>query len=128
MKHILFLLLAISFNALADSITVDPNIKPEQIINCTLPTEREDNAPLDVSEILNINWYIGMASGDYMEKIPTETCQITLDLTQYADGKYYIAATTVDTDFRESGYSAESDMTVKRQTPPARMAAPAFVR
>jgi len=128
MKHTLFLLLAISFNVLADSITVDPNIKPEQIINCTLPTEREDNTPLDVSEILNINWYIGTTSGDYIEKIPTEICQIILDVTQYPDGKYYIAATTIDTDFRESVFSIESDMTVKRQTPPARMAAPAFVR
>jgi len=115
-KLLLTLLLLISTSAYA----VDPDITPVTTINCAMPIEREDGTALALDEIAEVRFYSGTATGSYtLPMQPNNVCQKVIDNTALADGDYFYVFTVVDTDSRESKYSAEKVHTVKRVKPPA---------
>lgn len=117
-KYILAGILGLfSVNTLAD-LTVDPNINSNVEITCTLPVEREDGTPLAVGEIATINFHAGTTSGNYTDTITRAVCNLSVDATALADQSFYYVATVVDTEGRESMYSAEFVLTVQRVKPP----------
>ena len=118
-KLILALALLMPFTVMAD-ITVDPTIESSYTLSCTQPIAREDNTPLAFGEIAQNTFYVGTATGNYTDTIPNlpPTCSLTVDATAVADGNYYYVVTVVDTDGRESTYSQEIVVTVKRVKPP----------
>ena len=78
MKHILFLLFLIPFNAHA----VDPAVEPYSKYEWDVPTQRADEAgtPLPPEEIAGYKVFWGNAAGDYQFEI---TPMLTVP---YADG------------------------------------------
>lgn len=118
-KYILMGLLALPITTLAD-ISVDPTIEPSYSITCTQPVEREDGSVLDIGEIAENRFYVGLSTGNYTDTISNmpPTCSLTVDATAVADGQYFYVATVVDTDGRESLYSTELVVTIKRVKPP----------
>lgn len=100
------------------NVTVDPTLEPNVTINCAMPVEREDGTPLALNEIAEVRFYSGTQSGVYTNTQNSSVCQLVVDATVLADGAYYYVVTAVDTDARESGYSVEKVVTVKRVKPP----------
>ena len=58
MKYLILLLL--SFNAFANSLTFDPTIEGQTTltITCEYPIEREDGIALAISEIAKVNFFV----------------------------------------------------------------------
>ena len=72
------------------------------------PSEREDGTVLILSEIAGFRVHYGTSSGNYSDTIEINdhtTTQAVLD--SIPSGTYYVVVTTLDTDGRESIFSAE---------------------
>lgn len=79
------------------------------------PAEREDNSVLMPNEISSFYVYYGTEAGNYPNKVSIDSCACSLEgaqLTNISPGQYYVVITTVDSDGRESGYSAEVVVTI----------------
>ena len=127
MKHLILLLL--SFNAFANSLTFDPTIPGQTTltITCEYPIAREDGTALAINEIAKVNFFVEKNGvGGYLPAGENMTaCKQVYDLSQVPDGVYVYAVTAVDTDGRESQFSATNvNATVKRL---ANLNAPASV-
>ena len=70
------------------------------------PTEREDSTPLNQNEISGYRIYFGVKSGTYTDSITVNDGSATSYKYTSPTDKYAVM-TTVDTDGRESKYSAE---------------------
>ena len=111
MKHLLLLLLLLSFNAFAEPALLfgEP------------PVQREDGAPFDIAaELEGFNVYCGTASGDYVNTYTFTGYQ--LPVTEWAvdlpNGVSYCVVTAVDNDGRESTYSQEVTIAMSGKYPP----------
>ena len=74
------------------------------------PSEREDNTPISLAEIAGYRIYFGATQGDYPNLIEiNDAYDNDFDIIDMnlPTGTYYAVVTTVDTDGRESAYSAE---------------------
>ena len=90
----------------AEAAPIDPGLQPETIVNCVLPTEREDNTPFDFStDGEAIVWYFGFSPGNYTQSVTTPACQWIIDNKVYPAGSLYFVAATKDKDGRESVFS-----------------------
>lgn len=106
-------------NANAASFSIDPDTKSTGTITCVDPISREDGTPLAIDEIATRRWYVGTSPGNYTDTAAdTSTCSVVIDYSAIPDGMYYYVATVIDTDGRESMYSEEIDVTVKRVAKP----------
>lgn len=120
LKLILPLLLLLSFST--NAVTLDPTIEGQKVftITCKYPIEREDNTPLSIDEIAQINFFVEKDGvGGYLPAGENTTaCRQVYDTTLISDGVYVYAATVVDTDGRESLYSESVTLTIKRLVNP----------
>jgi len=73
------------------------------------PAEREDNAPISLSEIAGFKVYFGTAQGQYSNNIViNDGSAVGHTLTSMPAGDtYYVVITTLDTEGRESQFSPE---------------------
>ena len=98
------MLLGVSFGAQA----VDPKLEPMTEFTCQLPTEREDGTPLVAGEIVEVRFHYGSVSGVYDVVESRTVCAWVYDnTTNPEDNTLYVVVTAVDSDGRESSYSAE---------------------
>jgi len=71
------------------------------------PSEREDNTGMTLSEIAGFRIYYGAESGSYSNTIDIVDRSVTrASLAGVPSGTYFVVMTTVDTEGRESSYSA----------------------
>ena len=71
--------------------------------NCTAPTQREDNTPIQPTEISHFNAYLTDGTpNNYIHTVESKTCSFTLPLLAKPRD---VVFTAVDTDGRESVYS-----------------------
>ncbi len=110
------------FSANVSAVVVDPAITPSATIVCAYPIAREDGTPIAISEIATIMFYVGRLTGDYQDQVasavPIPGCKLAIDVTKVLDGDYFYVMTAIDTDGRESSYSSEITLTVKRIAKP----------
>ncbi len=118
-------LLLTSFDAYAVNLILDPTIEGQKnfTVTCEYPVEREDNTPLDVSEIAKVNFFVEKnGAGGYLPAGENTTaCRQVYDISEIPDGVYIYAATVTDTDGRESIYSSADNvvnLTIKRLASP----------
>ena len=72
------------------------------------PAEREDNSSISLSEIAGYQVFYGKEQGLYSSSITINDGTATgYTFTSLPAGTYYFAVTTIDTEGRESQYSAE---------------------
>ncbi len=72
------------------------------------PSEREDGSGLSLSDIDGFRVYYGTKSGEYSNTIDINNRTVTqMALDSIPSGTYYVVVTTLDTDGRESIFSAE---------------------
>ena len=88
-------------------------------ITITAPKSREDGSTsISLTEIDSYRVYYGTVAGDYQSQVDLPpVANQTFDLTDLAldSGVYYSVVTTVDTEGRESLYSAEIQVEIYRQ-------------
>ena len=93
------------------STSAPPVIVDPPTLELTQPTQREDGSALSPSEIDSYRVYYGTAAGDYQIQVDIDPVNIEADLESLIGdldtGIYYSVVTTVDTEGRESLYSAE---------------------
>ena len=81
----------------------------------TAPTTNESGAPLALAEISGYRVYYGTSPGAYSGEVAvscsTQECEATLTGIP-SEGTYYYVITTIDTQNRESTYSAEQSVTI----------------
>ena len=110
MKYLFLIPLLISFDAFANSLNFDPTIPGQTTltVTCEYPVAREDGTALAVNEIARVNFFVEKNGvGGYLPAGENTTaCKQVYDLSQVPDGVYVYVVTTVDTDGRESRYSA----------------------
>ncbi len=77
------------------------------------PSQRQDGAALQLSEIKSYRVYYGESTGVYSGQIdindPTSTAE---KLNGIPSGTYFVVMTTVDIDGRESVYSSEVEIKI----------------
>ena len=77
------------------------------LLSWVAPSEREDGAGLALSEIAGFRIYYGTESGNYSDTISIYDHSATQAiLAGIPSGTYYTVMTVVDTDGRESSFSA----------------------
>lgn len=86
-------------------------------ISFVAPSEREDGAELEVSEIDGYRVYYGATEGDYTEQFFVKENgagrgQVALDSLGILPGVYHAVVTTVDTDGRESRVSESFQVSI----------------
>ncbi len=118
MKYLLFMLaILMSGDATAAvNITADPTNINEQklILTCDYPIEREDGAPLALSEIAKVNFFVTSNGVRTAAGSNNAACTQTYDLTAVPDGSYVYTVQTEDTGGRVSADSTTVTMVVKR--------------
>ena len=75
-----------------------------------MPSEREDNTPISLTEIAGYRIYFGDTRGDYPNQIEINDAydnDFDINDMNLPAGTYYAVVTTVDSDGRESAYSDE---------------------
>lgn len=122
MKYLILLLL-IPFNIYAVNLIIDPTIPGQSTLTmtCVYPIEREDGTPLAIGEIATVKFYVeSNGVGGFVPAGSNSTaCRQVYDMSAVADGVYVYVATTLDTDGRESVFSAVNlTATVKRMANP----------
>ena len=110
MKHIIFLLLLISFNALAAPVQLE----------WVAPTERQENTALPVEEIGGFRVYHN--DGRLIQDV-TDNSAISVIIDLPTGLVYDIVVTTYDTEGRESIYSEAVNVALDH-FPPKQMAKP----
>ena len=93
---------------------MDEIAQPTNIdITWVAPVEREDNAPISLSEIAGYKIYYGSAQSQYPNNITiNDGSAVDYTFQSFAAGTYYFVVTTVDTEGRESGFSTEIVYTI----------------
>jgi len=83
-------------------------------VTMSAPAQREDGAPLNLSEIGGFRVYYGSASGDYQREIDISGSKLNASATvsDLPEGDYFFVVTTYDTEGRESLYSSEVKITI----------------
>ena len=77
------------------------------VLSWVAPSEREDGTGLGLSEIAGFRIYYGTESGNYSDTISIDDhSAIQVMLAGIPSGTYYTVMTVVDTDGRESSFSA----------------------
>ncbi len=77
------------------------------------PVEREDNGPIALSEIAGYKIYYGSTQGQYPNNITiNDGSAVGYTFQNFTAGTYYFVITTIDTEGRESEFSAEVIVTV----------------
>ncbi len=72
------------------------------------PAEREDTTALSLSEIAGYKIYYSTTQGQYSSSVTiNDSTAVGYTFTNFSSGTYYFVVTTIDTDGRESTYSAE---------------------
>jgi len=93
----------------ADETNTTANID----LSWVAPVEREDNAPIALSEIAGYKIYYGTTQGQYPNSVTIDDGSATEHTFQnLTTGTYYFVVTTIDTEGRESGLSAEVIMSI----------------
>ncbi|NOQ88440.1 MAG: hypothetical protein GQ550_05895, partial [Gammaproteobacteria bacterium] len=89
--------------------TDENNTTADIDLSWVAPVEREDNAPISPSEIAGFKIYYGSAQGQYSNSVTIDDGSAT-DYTfqNFTAGTYYFVITTLDTEGRESPFSAET--------------------
>ncbi len=97
-----------------DTVTPTP-LAPGALLSWVAPSSREDNTPISMAEIAGYRIYYGSAQGDYRDQIEINDAYAnSVDPSDLGiqSGSYYMVITTVDTDGRESVFSAEVAVTI----------------
>lgn len=82
-------------------------------IKWVAPSERDDGSVLSLSEIAGYRVYYGEVSGVYTDLVVIDdSAAIQAKLGAIPSGEYFVVVTTIDTDGRESVYSAEVGVTL----------------
>ena len=82
-------------------------VRSSPTLSWVAPSEREDGTGLGLSEIASFRIYYGTESGNYSETISIDDHSATqVKIAGIPSGTYYAVMTTVDTDGRESLFSA----------------------
>ena len=77
------------------------------------PSERVDGTPLSLSDIAEYRIYYGSSTGSYTHRIDiADSTADELLLTGLLQGQYFFTVTVVDSDGRESEYSAEVSLSL----------------
>ena len=77
------------------------------VLSWVAPSEREDSTALSPSEIVGYRIYYGVESGIYQDPIVINDHTATqAQFSGIPSGAYFVVMTTVDTDGRESAWSA----------------------
>ena len=77
------------------------------------PSEREDGAPLALSEIAGYRVYYGSFSGEYPDRFEiADSSTVQTNLQDLPSGHYFFVFTTLDTDGQESDYSKEFSVSI----------------
>ncbi len=72
------------------------------------PAEREDTTALSLSEVTGYKIYYSTTQGQYSSSVTINNSTAAgYTFTNFSSGTYYFVMTTIDTDGRESTYSAE---------------------
>lgn len=91
----------------------DPTFGSQATLSWAAPSQREDNQPISLSEIAGYKIYYGTSRRNYSNNILIEDGDVDSYTVQNLEsGTYYFALTTIDTDGRESQYSAEIEVIV----------------
>lgn len=82
-------------------------------LNWTAPSQREDNSAIALSEIASYNISYGTTSGVYTSTVSiTDSSAVSHTFTNFTSDTYYFVITTIDTDGRESQYSAAYNISI----------------
>lgn len=110
---ILLITLQISSCSSEDNFFAIP-VAADRTLTWVAPTEREDNTPLQLSDIAGFRIYYGTAQGEYTDTVDindrtaeqAEVPSLTAGIT------YYIVVTAIDIQGRESDFSNEVTLTI----------------
>ena len=82
-------------------------------LSWTMPSTREDGAPLQLSEIASFHIYYGTEAGDYQNQVDIDDPSAeSAQIEALPSGTYYVVLTAIDHDGRESVYSSEIMITL----------------
>jgi len=126
---IVILVMVIPQMVSAEGEVIDPALKPLYSITCIDPVAREDSTPLALGDIANRKFWLSIDKLNWQLAGENKAvCGYTYDMSQKADGQYYLTATTVDSDGRESIFAINNPenavsggyvaVVVKRVPPP----------
>ena len=108
-----------SFDGTSHSVSItisgadETNTPADISLSWVAPVEREDNAPISLSEIAGYKIYYGSAQGLYPDSVTVnDGSAVDYIFQNFAAGTYYFVVTTIDTAGRESGYSTEVIFTI----------------
>ena len=92
-----------------DTVTDKNSTTADINLSWAAPVEREDNAPISLSEIAGFKVYFGTVQGQYTNNIViNDGSAVGHTLTSLPVGDtYYFVLTTLDTEGRESQFSPE---------------------
>jgi len=92
-----------------DTVTDNNSTTADINLSWAAPVEREDNAPISLSEIAGFKVYFGTVQGQYTNNIViNDGSAVGHTLTSLPVGDtYYFVLTTLDTEGRESQFSPE---------------------
>jgi len=92
---------------------VDENPASNITISWTAPVAREDNSALSLSAIAGYKIYYSTTQGQYSNSATINDGSATSYIfNNFASATYYFVVTTIDTDGRESAYSAEITISI----------------
>ena len=80
------------------------------VMSWVAPVARDDESPISMAEIAGYRIYYGTVQGAYTQQVDINDAYadtFEVDNLSLASGTYYAVMTTVDTDGRESAFSAE---------------------
>lgn len=88
-------------------ITIPPIVPTTTVtLSWVAPSEREDNSPMSLSDILGYKIYYGTVAEEYPNQVTVNDSTATgYTFTDFPTGKHYFVVTTRDTGGRESRYS-----------------------
>ena len=88
------------------------NTPADITLSWVAPAEREDNSALSLSAIAGYKVYYGTTQGQYPNSVAiNDGTAVAYTFTGLPAGTYYFVVTTIDTDGRESQYSAVVTLT-----------------
>jgi len=91
----------------------ETNTTADISLSWVAPVEREDNAPISLSEIAGYKIYYGPTQGQYPDNITiNDGSAVDYTFQNFTAGTYYFVVTTIDTAGRESGYSTVVAFTI----------------
>ena len=95
-------------HAVAITIIGADEILASVSLSWVAPAAREDTTALSLSDIAGYKIYYGTTQGQYSSSVTiSDSTAVGHTFTNFSSGTYYFVMTTIDTDGRESTYSAE---------------------